>query len=373
MRAIIAEIHVENLRHNYRTIRDLASPAGMLPMVKANAYGHGIVECTRIFQQEGAAKVGVAYIHEVITLRRAGITMPALCFTPPEHDDPLLYPTFNAEAVVWSADTVRRLSDAAMKLGSTVKVHLSVDTGMNRDGVTPNDALTVLKECYHLPGVQWEGIFTHFATADGDDDEYALWQLEQFNRVYREIHAAGYRFRFVHAANSGAIIHLHNANFDLVRPGIALYGYKPSPLIHEEIDLRPVMSLKTKIVSFRRLPANASVSYGRRYTTPNETTIVTIPVGYGDGWSRLLTGKAECLIHGKRFPIVGTICMDGCMVDVGDEPVQTGEEVVLIGQQGNEIITAQEIAEKIGTIPYEITSSVTARVERVYISPEQGY
>ncbi len=373
MRAIIAEINTENLRHNFRLIKELASPAGILPMVKANAYGHGIVECTRIFQQEGAAKVGVAYIHEVITLRRAGITMPALCFTPPEHDDPLLYPTFNAEAVVWSADTVRRLSDAAVTLGATVKVHLSIDTGMNRDGVMPTDVMHVLKQCYHLPGIQWEGIFTHFATADGDDDDYAHWQLEQFKRVYQEIHAAGYRFRYVHAANSGAIIHLHDANFDLVRPGIALYGYKPSPLITESIDLRPVMSLKTKIVSFRRLPAHSSVSYGRRYYTDKETTIVTIPVGYGDGWSRLLSGKVECLIHGKRFPIVGTICMDGCMVDVGDENVQTGEEVVLIGQQGNEIITAQDIAQKIGTIPYEITASVTARVERIYTGNESSY
>ncbi len=376
LRTTIAEVDLAQLRANFRAIRTRGGNTEVMPVVKADAYGHGIVPCAKALIAEGATMLGVAFAAEAEPLRsdrRIPYEIPIAVVTPPFPHGAAEYCRLNLEFCAASLDTMRAFSAEAARTGRILNAHLTLDTGMHRDGIPPNEALEFMRSASYLPNITIHGICTHFATADEVDKRYFHLQVRRLNDTLQTLRDAGFLFRYVHAANSGAVADSSTeAAFTLLRPGIALYGYNPSPELASPLDVKPVMSLKTSIISLRRLAAGEPVSYGRRYTTPRETTIATIPIGYADGLRRSLTGKARVMIGGQYFPIVGTICMDQCMVDVGDAKFSVGESVYLLGSQTSEHgeirIDADEWAQELGTISYEILTGITARVPRIYLN-----
>jgi alanine racemase len=396
LRSTLATVNLSTLRQNFRTIAERASAAfpnatnldaasrpAMMPVVKADAYGHGIVPCAKVLLEEGKrlgieTMLGVAFAAEAAPLRAAE-DMPdtrIAVVTPPFAHGAAEYCRLNLEFCAASHTTLQAFSAEAAKTGRLLNAHLTIDTGMRRDGIQPHEAVDFMRSVADLPNINIYGICTHFATADEADKTYFNKQVRAFQDTIAALKDAGFTFGYVHAANSGAIAESVNSSnqalFTLLRPGIALYGYNPSHELHSPMNLAPVMSLSTSIISLRRLPKGEAVSYGCRYITPKETTIATIPIGYADGFRRGLTGKVKVLIRGQFFPVVGTICMDQCMIDIGDEPFGVGEEVVLLGasqaSDGTERrITADDWADALGTIAYEICTGITSRVPRMYV------
>lgn len=372
MRVTVADIDCSALRWNFQQVRKRAGTRRIMAVVKANAYGHGMTECARIFRGEGAEYLGVAFADEAALLRAEGDRLPIAVLTTPLPEEASLFCEHNLDFVACSIDTVRVFAQAAQAVGTTLRAHVYIDTGMRRDGIEPHDAVAFVQACAAFGSIELVGVCTHFATSDEADQTFALHQLALFRQTLGDLARAGYRFPLVHAANSGALLNLPDSVFTLARPGLTLYGYNPSEKPEPATALRPAMTLRSKIHSVRRVPTGTSISYGRHYYTDSETTIATIPIGYGDGFTRLLTGNATCLLRGKEFPIVGTICMDQCMINTGDTPVQPGEEVVLIGTQGTAMLLADAIAHKLGTIPYEVLTAISARVPRIYSHRDSG-
>ena len=357
------------IRHNLAEIRRLIGPTvELMAVVKAEAYGHGAVKVAQTALQSGAHRLGVALPEEGVALRKAGITAPILVFSPLQTDQAEIMVRFDLTPTICMLEPAVALSRAAASAGKEIPFQVKIDTGMNRIGIPANEGIIFIKKMQPLPGIVFEGIFSHLATADEPDKEYAKYQMKIFNKVIVDLKNEGLLPPKIHLANSAGIINLPLSHYNLVRPGIILYGMYPSAeTVSDPVRLQPAFSLKTKVVFKKRVSSGSAISYGRKYFTPVETTIVTIPIGYADGWSRRLSGKAEVLISGKRFPVVGTICMDLCMVDVGDEPVDIGQEVVLIGSQGRARITAEEIGAHLGTINYEVTCMISDRVPRRYL------
>lgn len=369
MRSTVATIDLDALEWNLGVIRRHTPGKAVLGMVKANAYGHGIIQISRALQACGVEMLGTALVDEAILLRAAGITIPIMVLTPVEPHECLAAVEHNLITVACDLSQIRALGEAAVSLGKHAEVHLYVDTGMHREGFRPHDAASAALEIRSVSGINLTGICTHFATADDPNSPFLHEQLSTFNEVRKQCEAVGCTFAAVHAANTGAMWQSEQTHFSMVRPGLSLYGYA-SPG-NEAMTLRPVMSLASRIISMRRAWPGETVSYGRRYMVTSETTIVTVPVGYGDGYMRRLTGTAECLISGERYPVVGSICMDELMVDVGNADVHLGDEVVLLGRQVRSdghlnSIDAVEIAAWASTIPYEITTTISARVPRSF-------
>lgn len=370
VRPVWVEIDLNAIRHNVAEIRRLVGPmVEIMAVVKAEAYGHGAVKIAKTALQSGANWLGVALPEEGIALRKAGIIAPILVFSPLQPDQAEAMVKFDLTATICMLEPAVALSRAATAAGKKIPFHVKVDTGMNRIGVPASEGIVFIKKMSSLPGLLFDGIFSHLSTSDELDKEYSKYQIKIFNKVIVDLKTEGLLPSKAHLANSAAIIDLPLAYYNMVRPGIILYGMYPSDEVEvEKIQLKPAFTLKTKVVFIKRVPQGTAVSYGRKYFAAKETTIVTIPIGYADGWSRRLSGKAEVLISGKRFPIVGTICMDLCMVDVGDEPVEIGQEVILIGSQGTVTITADEIGAQLGTINYEVTCMISDRVPRRYLN-----
>jgi len=366
MRSTVAVINTKQLRKNIQAIKKKVGDASILAIVKANAYGHGMIECSRIFRREGIEFLGVAFTDEGVKLRWSGDTQPIVVLVPALPVEAATFCKFNLQPVTSSLEFMIALSSEAVKHNIVVQSHLFIETGMNREGIQPEEALFFMNECSKLANIEMIGVCTHFATSSTDAN-FVNKQLELFKETIAMLNKEGYYFKYTHASNSGGIINHKEAHFNLVRPGMALYGYTPLKNENDKIDIKPVLTLKTNVVIARRIKAGETVSYDRLFVATKPTTIATLPIGYGDGFFRALTGKAECLIHGKFYKIVGAICMDEVVVDIGDDYVQPGDEVVLIGQQDGHSIWADEIAEKIGTIHYEITTSIAARVPRVFI------
>ena len=367
-RPTVAEVSLDALAHNIRAFRaNLPPGTRILASVKANAYGHGAVETAREAVAAGADYLGVAFLDEALQLRRAQIRAPILVlgYTPAaglaaarEHD---------ITVTVWRHDIL----DAAANLpenGKKLKVHIKIDTGMGRIGVLPGpEAESLLEKAFRLPQLEVEGLYTHYARADEKDKSYTDMQITRFAGVVEYVRKSGMPIPIIHQGNSAAGIDLPRHVGGMLRLGIGMYGLYPSEEVNRlAVKLEPVMTLKTEIVHVKRLGPGEGISYGTRYFTKAAETIATLPVGYADGFSRMLSGKAEVLIRGRRYPVVGTICMDQCMVRLEDDALEPGEEVVLIGRQGDEVITAEEVAAKLGTINYEVTCMVAARVPRVY-------
>ncbi|HPT86389.1 MAG TPA: alanine racemase [Bacillota bacterium] len=371
IRPVWAEIDLQALRHNLHEVRRLVGPeVEIMAVVKAEAYGHGAVKVAQTAIENGASWLGVSLPEEGIVLRKAGFTVPILVFEALQPEQVDAFIDYDLTATVCILDSAIALSRAALKAGKTAALHVKVDTGMGRVGVCYSDALKIVKGIAKLPAIQTTGIYSHLATADQENKDFANLQIKRFTKVVSELREAGLLPGKVHLANSAAIIDLPASYFNMVRPGIMLYGMKPSSemSLSGKVDLQPVLSLKTKVIFVKRVPAQTGISYGHCYRTKKETTIVTIPIGYGDGWSRRLTNQAEAIIGGKKYPVVGAICMDQCMIDVGDDPVELGASVTLIGKDGEAEITVDSIAETLGTINYEITCMLGSRVPRVYKS-----
>lgn len=370
-----AEINLDHLRNNVDAFRS-ALPQGMkfLACVKANAYGHGAVETARELERIGVDYLSVAFLDEALELRQNGIKAPILVlgYTPPEgiavareHD--VTITLFSREVL----EAIRDLDTGSSH--NKLKVHIKIDSGMGRLGLLPGEeALAFIQEVAAMEQVLLEGMFTHYAKADEEDKTYTLEQYRRFRSVVEALRDQGCVIPIIHTANSAAAIDTPELSYNMVRVGISLYGLYPSAEVnHQVVKLIPVLTLKTKAVLVKTLPPHWGVSYGTRYVTQGNERIATLPIGYADGFSRMLTGKAQVLVRGRRVPVVGTICMDQCMVSLQSfaeeaEEIQAGEEVVLIGHQSDGIITADEVATQLGTIAYEVICMMAHRIPRIY-------
>jgi alanine racemase len=364
------EIDLDAIAGNTRRIKEIVGPAtDVLVSLKADAYGHGALRVARTTLLNGASWLGVATLSEAIPLRAAGVTAPILVFgyIPPWQAREAA--RLDLRATVYSADVAAELAQAARDLDHTVRVHVKVDTGMARLGLRAEDVEGVVRfieELRALRGVEVEGVFTHLATADSADQTYALRQLARFDAVLDALDAHGLRPPIVHAANSAATLTLPQARYSLVRPGIAIYGLEPSEEVLLPAGFQPALAFKTQVAQVKDIPSGEGVSYGAIYVTDRETRIAVLPVGYADGFRRAPATWGSVLIHGQEAPLIGRVCMDQCMVDVSYIPdVRRGDEVVLIGRQGEASLSAEEVARRLGTISYEVVSALLARVPRV--------
>ncbi len=372
-----AEIDLGAVAHNIREFRRVIGPAvRLMAVVKADAYGHGADPVARACLRAGADALGVARLPEAAALREGGIKAPILVFghTPPERAETLL--DLDLAQAVHSLDAASALSRAASERGGRVRIHVKVDTGMGRLGIVAADrrAPETVRAVCALPGTVPEGIFTHFASADSADKTFARGQLSAFEALLMRLGGDGVSFPLRHAANSAALLELPEAHFDLVRPGIGIYGLYPSGEVDRtRARLKPAMTLKARVVQVKAVPEGFPISYGSTYATPAPTTIATVSVGYADGYDRLLSSRGHMVVRNRRAPVVGRVCMDLTMLDVGHIPeVAVGDEVVVLGRQGDAGVSADEIAGAVGTINYEVVSAITARVPRVYRFPEEG-
>lgn len=368
IRPLAATVNLADIRHNVRFLKS-RTPKGCLFMavVKANAYGHGDAQVAEAALEAGADCLGVAIVEEAARLRGSGFDCPVyLLFEPP--------PAGASRAVeldvtcsVYTDEFARALSKAARAQGKTARVHVKVDSGMHRVGINPSDAAGFAKTVDALPSVEVTGIYTHFAVATEPDDPFTMRQLDAFGDAASQTENALGRKLVKHAANSGALLAFPESHYDMVRVGIAMLGLMPSDAFLGETELKPALTLAGEVAFVKKVAAGEGISYGLNFAPSADTYIATLPIGYADGFSRILSGKAEALIGGRRRPVVGTICMDVCMADLGGEPVDPGTKFVLIGADGSDRISAEEVAHKLGTINYEVTCMISSRVPRVFI------
>jgi alanine racemase len=368
------EVDLGAIAHNCERLKAIVGPGvEVMAVLKANAYGHGLVPVARTVLRHGATMLGVAALNEAEALRQADIAAPVMVlgYTPAWQARSVA--RLGLTVALYSLDVATALSRAAQSLHRPIQAHVKVDTGMGRLGLLPGQVLDFLRAVRDLPGLEVEGIFTHFATADFTDQSYVRQQLAVFQDVLHRAQGAGFAFRYVHSANSAATLTLPPAHFNLVRPGIALYGLHPSDEVRCPDDFRPALSFKTQVAQVKELPPGSCVSYGCTFWTERPTTLAVLPVGYADGFRRAPLHWGQVLIRGQRAPLVGRVCMDQCLADVTDVPggrqgsgVRQGDEVVLIGSQNGGCITAEEAAACLGTVNYEVVSELLVRVPRVY-------
>lgn len=365
------EIDLGAIGENVSRLKALTRPAALMAVLKADAYGHGAIRAARTALLHGADYLATACLGEAIALRRQGILAPILIlgFTPPWQARDIV--RHDLTATIYTLEPVRHLARAVQTLGrGPARVQIKVDTGMGRLGLLPSDVPAFVAAVRSIPEVEIEGIFTHFASADAADPTPTHQQIARFDAVLDEVCQDGWRPRYVHAANSAAIFRFPEARYSMVRAGIALYGLNPSDTVRCPKGFRPALTFKTLVAQVKSLPAGSPISYGGTFLTARPSRIAVLPVGYGDGFRRSPHNWREVLLRGQRAPIVGVVCMDMCMIDVTDIPgVRVGDEVVLIGRQGAEEITAAEVASRLGTIPYEVVTQILARVPRE-VAPE---
>lgn len=371
-RPYYAEINLDNFRHNFREAKRLANGKKTFGVIKADGYGHGAVELARVLHEEGTDYFAVAVVTEALELRRNGFTEPILIlgFTPPTFAKELV--ENDITQAVFTYDLAKALSDEAVKQNKTAKIHIKLDTGMGRVGYLNEDtAVEEVQRIKQLPNLNVEGIFSHFATADEVNKDFSHKQLEKYARVLGELEKQGIKFEIRHIANSAAIIDLPEAYnlYDGVRPGIMMYGYYPSgEVIKDRLTLKPVMTLKANIVHIKEVSENTPISYGRKFYTKKVSKIATLPMGYADGFTRLLFEKVNVIVNGKLAPVVGRICMDQCMIDITNcGEVNVGNEVIVMGNASGIQNDAEVFANMLGTISYEVLCMVSKRVPRVYI------
>ncbi|PKM93663.1 MAG: alanine racemase [Firmicutes bacterium HGW-Firmicutes-1] len=372
---VFAEINIDYIEDNLKAIKDyVGHNKEVMVVIKADGYGHGAIPIARQLYEAGINCIGVATIQEAIALRKYDIDIPivVLGYSPVEEYENLV--EYDIIQTVYKYSMAKGISDAATKAGKNAKIHIKIDTGMMRIGFFPDQATvdTIIK-MHTLPNLEIEGIFTHFAQADGEDRSFTNDQIELFNCFISKLEENAITIPKIHASNSAGMIEYKNAHFDIVRAGIALYGLYPSSTIdHTKLILKPSLSLKSNIIFLKEVGEGVPISYGGTYTTSKRCKIATIPVGYGDGYPRSLSSKGRVLIRGQYAPIIGRICMDQFMVDVTDiKEVCEGDEAVLIGMQGESEISVEEIAELDGTINYEIVCQLGKRIPRVYYKNNQ--
>ncbi|MFB3738634.1 MAG: alanine racemase [Candidatus Velamenicoccus archaeovorus] len=362
-RPTVVEVDLDAIRHNVRLLKP--ADAELMAVLKADAYGHGDVPVARAALEAGATWLGVALVEEGIALREAGIDAPVLVLSefPVGSEKEAL--SHALTPTVYSEPGVAGVADAASAMGRPVGVHLNVDTGMHRAGVWPPEAAVALAVRIVEAGLELEGVWTHFACSEEDRDG-TLRQLDRLRGTLEAIRAAGLEPRWTHAANSAAVILYPETHLDLVRTGAAIYGIDPGLGIGPRFGLRPALTWRSAVTLVRRLSAGERISYGWRYALERDANVATVPVGYEDGYARGLSSNADVLIRGRRYPVAGTVTMDAILVDCGDDEVAVGDEVVLVGEQGGERITAEELGAHLGTIGYEIVTAISERVPREY-------
>lgn len=367
MRKTQVVINKKYLIENLNFIKSRSKDAKHIAIVKANAYGHGAVEISNILSQEGIDAFGVAYTEEGAILRKAGLKEPIIILVQQSEEDIPEIVEYNLQPAVSTVPFLKKLNETAKEQNKVIDVHLFIDTGMSRDGITCDEVVDFVAAAKHFHNIKFEGICTHFSAASLDPIITA-YQLANFNKAIDRLKAAGTTFNLIHAASSAGLINYPETHFNAVRFGITIFGYPPDEQIDYKFNVKPVLTLKSNISLIRRIKKGDSVSYSRHFIADKDTNIATVPIGYGDGYFRSLTGKANCIIHDKFYPIVGNICMDELMVDIGDDKLQIGDEVILIGKSKSHTITASDLAKSIGTISYEITTLIAPRVPRIYVS-----
>ncbi|MGZ8752651.1 MAG: alanine racemase [Acidimicrobiia bacterium] len=369
-RPVWVEIDLDAVRANTRAIRDAASPAAVMAVVKADAYGHGAVPVSRAVLDAGAEWIGVALAEEGIALRESGIDAPILVLSEPAPDAAAPVVAAGLTPVVYTLAGLEHLAKAVAQSArrEPLPVHLKIDTGMHRVGCTPGDARAIVDAIAERSELVLGGTCTHLAVADEPDNPYTHEQLERFDVLLGDLTAAGVDVGLRHAANSAGLLAFPEANYDLVRTGITIYGIAPAVVLADRIPLRPALSFKARVSFVKTVPAGSRLSYGLRYQVARASRVATVPVGYADGVPRNLGHVGgEVLVGGRRVPIAGTVTMDQILLDVGDAPVEIGDEVVLIGRQGAASVTATDWADRLGTIPYEIVCGIGPRVPRRFL------
>lgn len=363
------EINLSQLSRNYHAIQQAVAPAQLLAVLKANAYGHGLVEIARHLCTLDVPYFGVAFLEEAILLRQAGISTPILVMGGIIGNQIPAFLRYNLTITASSIEKLQQIDQVAADMGLIAKVHLKIDTGMERIGVHYYNAHTLLDAARACQHCHIEGIYSHFANADAADTTSAQKQLARFQQVLAYYDEHGLEPpRLRHMANSGAILQLPNSHFDMVRAGILLYGVYPSADVPRTVDVRPCLSWKSRVVYFKVAQPDHPVSYGSTWHSDHLVRLVTVPVGYGDGYFRRMSGQAEVIIHGRRYPVVGTICMDQLMVNIEWDSAYNNDEVILLGHENGSAITCEELAQWAGTIPYEILTNINTRVPRRYIT-----
>ena len=372
MRATKAIIHLDNLKHNITQIKQTLAPDTKICLpVKADAYGHGAIRTAIAAIRAGVSYLAVASVQEGIELREAGIVAPIISLSLPILEEIASIIDYKLEPLVIDEEFINELNRAANAQNKTVAVHLKIDTGMSRIGCKPSEAVKLATQIVRAKNLRLQGVATHFAVADSDsesDRAFTKGQLERFSDAVEAIRQTGIHIPLVHAANSGAVQMMPEAQFDMVRPGLLAYGYLPIQGTATAIDVKPVMELVTQVVLIKQIRAGTCVSYGRNWTAPQDTYIATLPIGYADGLRRALSPGLKVCIGNEFFPIIGRICMDQCMVDLGAHPwVQRWDEVCIFGPNPQDN-SAQTLADIAGTIPYEITCGIHKRVPRVFVN-----
>jgi len=358
-----AEISLDAIKHNIAEIKKLLDPrVKFMAVVKANAYGHGAVAVSRAAVEAGADYLAVANLKEALELREAGIVSPILILTesPTSVMDEIVQ--YDLTQTIYSFVEAKALSEEAAKRKVTAKVHVKIDTGMGRVGVAPSEALAFITKAASLPNLELEGVFTHFAKAEDHEDQFTKEQFKKFQQVI----AKTTQIPMKHSANSAAVVFHPETHLDMVRVGLMMYGLYPNGNSRRMVDLKPALAFKSRITYLKKVPVGTPVSYGSTHIASSQTQIATIPVGYADGFSRSLSNRGQVVIRGKRYPVVGSVTMDLTMVDVGNEKANVGEEVILIGEQNGQMISADEIAKLLDTISYEVVCGIGKRVPRIY-------
>lgn len=366
---VYAEIDLDAMDSNMRQIIKKMEPAKVMAVIKADAYGHGALRTVKELSDIGVYAFGVATAEEAITLRREGVTQPVLIlgYVFESSFDELIIN--NIDLTLFDLETAQLLQEHAKKLRRTVLVHIKVDTGMGRLGLQPDDeSIEIIKSIDSLPNIKIDGMFTHFACADIKDKTFVNRQIAVFSDFVEKVRSSGVEIPIVHCYNSAAIMEFDKPLFDMVRCGIIAYGMKPSPEVGDNgISLKPVMSIKSRVTFVKKVGKGFPVSYGSTYITDKETEIATIPVGYADGYPRLLSNKGRVLVNGHYAPIIGRVCMDQFMIDVTGLHVKRGDSVTLMGCDNGKCVSAEEIGDVSGRFNYELICDINKRVPRVYI------
>lgn len=367
LRPTVVQVDLGRLRRNLAGIRAAVGGARVMAIVKANAYGHGLARVALELAAAGADAFGVAFLEEGLALRQAGVTAPILVLGGIIGNQIGAFLEHDLQLCASSVFKLQQIDEVAAARGQRATVHLKLDTGMGRLGVRWDRAEALFEAALAASHCDLGGVFSHFANADAADPTYAREQLERFHAALDWFPRHGLPFPTRHIANSGAVLQHPAAHLDMVRPGIMLYGVYPGPEVAHTIPLEPVLSFKTRVVYFKVVDAGQSVGYDLTWRAPQRTRVVTLPVGYGDGYSRALSNRGSVLLGGRRHPLIGRLSMDQCCLDLGDASAYNGDEAVLIGSQGDETITVEEVAEWVGTIPYEILTMINTRVPRHYV------
>lgn len=371
-RPTVATIHMNHLTHNLQQIRQCVRRSKIMAIVKANAYGHGLLSVAKHLEHLGVEQLGVAFLEEGIALRKGGIRLPILVLGGILDTQIKHFLDYNLELTVSSLDKLRQVEHVADSKKMTAVVHLKIDTGMERIGVHSYSAGAFIEAAVQSKECRLKGVYSHFSCADDPNSPVTLEQLQRFEEALSHFEKLDAPMPLRHLANSGGLLHFPQTHLDMVRPGILLFGIYPSPVSHRTLDLKPVLSLTSKVVYFKVVQPHHPVGYGGTWQSDHPTRVVTIPIGYGDGYCRSLSNSGEVLIRGRRYPIVGRVCMDQLMVNLENGTAYNGDEVVLVGSQNQESIGLEEMALKAGTIPYEILTRFNNRLPRVYVGQNEG-